>query len=237
MFSRKSCYFFVRPRRDCLDLCIFLGREIQAPQVRRIDRSSKTKLAHTIRVRHRDEVEPPLTAWLQEAYDFCGAPEHNSRKPQPQAKPKPAPARGPAPKLDSGTQLNRVRRIAKSIPGTLEKLSHGEPTFFTPKRVFAMFANNHHGDGRVAIWIPAARGVQAELIAEAPGIYFKPPYVGVNGWVGVELSRVDDAQLGSLLREAFGLVTAKPMTPSRAKSAPAAESRQLRRPPKMPSKA
>src|SRR5437016_3660768 len=100
----------------------------------------------------------------------------------------------PAPKPDDGTQLDRVRRICLSIPGALEKISHGEPTFFTPKRVFAMFANNHHGDGHVAVWIPAAPGVQAALIEEAPETYFRPPYVGVAGWVGVELLQVDDDQ-------------------------------------------
>jgi hypothetical protein len=116
---------------------------------------------------------------------------------------------GPAPKLDRGTQLERVRRICASIPGTVEKVSHGEPTFFTPKRVFAMFANNHHGDGHVAVWIPAAPGVQAALIEEAPGTYFRPPYVGVGGWVGVELANVDDEQLGALIREAFHLADLK----------------------------
>jgi len=112
---------------------------------------------------------------------------------------------GPAPKLDRGTQLNRVRRICGSIPGTIEKTSHGEPTFFTPKRVFVMFANNHHDDGHVAVWIPAGPGVQEALIEEAPDAYFRPPYVGVKGWVGIELSKVDDEQLGALIREAFRL--------------------------------
>ena len=110
----------------------------------------------------------------------------------------------------------------------MEKISHGEPTFFTPKRVFAMFANNHHGDGHVAVWVPAASGVQAALIEEAPDTYFRPPYVGVAGWVGVELSRVNDEQLGSLIREAFRLMTAKtiaadrsePSQPARAGKAP-----------------
>jgi hypothetical protein len=114
-----------------------------------------------------------------------------------------------APKLDQGAQLDRVRRICNSIPGTVEKTSHGAPTFFTPKRVFVMFANNHHGDGHVAVWIPAAPGVQAALIEEAPGTYFRPPYVGVGGWVGVELSKVDDQQLAALIREAFRLVNPK----------------------------
>ena len=112
----------------------------------------------------------------------------------------------PAPKLDRGAQLDRVRRICASIPVTVEKISHGAPTFFTPNRVFTMFADNHHGDGHVAVWIPAAPGVQAALIEEAPVTYFRPPYVGVGGWVGVELSKVDDQQLGALIREAFRLI-------------------------------
>jgi hypothetical protein len=77
---------------------------------------------------------------------------------------------GPAPKLDQGRQLDRVRQICTSIPGTVEKVSHGAPTFFTLTRVFVMFANNHHDDGHVAVWIPAAPGVQTALIEEAAEI-------------------------------------------------------------------
>lgn len=110
---------------------------------------------------------------------------------------------------DNGTQIKRVRRICLSIPGVIEKISHGEPTFFTPKRVFAMFANNHHGDGHIAAWLPTGPGVQEALIEEAPEIYFRPPYVGGGGWVGVELSKVDDVQLGALVREAFQLIASK----------------------------
>ena len=117
---------------------------------------------------------------------------------------------GPAPKLDCGKQLERVRCICAAIPGTIEKLSHGEPTFFTPKKVFTMFANNHHDDGHVAVWLPAGPGVQSALIGEAPDVYFRPPYVGGAGWIGVELAKVDDDQLGALIREAFRTVTAKP---------------------------
>ena len=112
-------------------------------------------------------------------------------------------------KKDDGRQLKRLRRWCLSMPGAIEKISHGEPTFFTPKRVFAMFANNHHGDGHIAAWLPAGEGVQAALIEEAPDIYFRPPYVGPSGWIGVELSRVDDEQLGALVREAFRVIAAK----------------------------
>ncbi|MGE3472586.1 MAG: DUF5655 domain-containing protein [Vicinamibacterales bacterium] len=71
MFSRKSCYFFVRPKKSFLELCLFLGRPLNAPQVRRSERSSKTKFYSIIHVRHRDEVEAPITDWLHEAYEFC----------------------------------------------------------------------------------------------------------------------------------------------------------------------
>jgi hypothetical protein len=70
MFSRKSCYFFVRPKKSFLEVCIFLGRALKAPQVRRVDQSSKSKFWHIIQIRHRDEVESPITDWLKEAYDF-----------------------------------------------------------------------------------------------------------------------------------------------------------------------
>ena len=82
MFARKTCYFFVRPHKTHLELVVFLGRPIKAPQVRRAEKSSKTKVANFIRVTHRDEVEAPITDWLREAYEFQDAP---------QARPKPAP--------------------------------------------------------------------------------------------------------------------------------------------------
>jgi hypothetical protein len=73
MFSRRSCHFFVRPKRSFLELCVFLDRPLKSPQVRRVDRVSKTKVVHVIRITHRDQVEPPLTDWLREAYDLSGA--------------------------------------------------------------------------------------------------------------------------------------------------------------------
>jgi hypothetical protein len=90
MFSRKSCYFFVRPKRNFLEVCVFLGRTIKAPQIQRVDRASKSKLVHFIRIRHRDEVEPPVTGWLQEAYEFSGttakADAKSKTKPKPNRK-------------------------------------------------------------------------------------------------------------------------------------------------------
>ena len=70
MFSRQSCYFFVRPRRSHLQVCIFLGRAVRAPQIRRVERTSKSKLANIVHITHRDEVEAPFTDWLREAYEL-----------------------------------------------------------------------------------------------------------------------------------------------------------------------
>jgi hypothetical protein len=69
MFARKTCYFFVRPKKRFLEVCVFLGRTIKASQVRRVDRISKSKLVHMIRITHRDEVEAPVTDWMREAYE------------------------------------------------------------------------------------------------------------------------------------------------------------------------
>jgi hypothetical protein len=102
--------------------------------------------------------------------------------------------------------LPRVRRICSALPGVTEKLSHGEPTFFVRKKVFAMFANNHHHDGHVAVWIPAPPGLQEALIGTAPDTYFRPPYVGVKGWVGIDLDRIGDEELGSHILDAFRLI-------------------------------
>jgi uncharacterized protein DUF5655 len=70
MFSRDSCYFFVRPRRSHLQVCVFLGRAVRAPQVRRVERKSAAKLVNIVHITHRDEVEPPFTEWLREAYEL-----------------------------------------------------------------------------------------------------------------------------------------------------------------------
>ena len=95
------------------------------------------------------------------------------------------------------------------MPDTIEKTSHGEPTFFCKKGVFAMFSNNHHKDGHVAVWLPASPGVQEALIEEAPRTYYCPPYVGSSGWIGVELDQVSEEALDAHIRQAWQLITNK----------------------------
>lgn len=106
-------------------------------------------------------------------------------------------------------QIARVRRMCLAMPETTEKVSHGEPTFFARKRVFAMCSNNHHNDGHLAVWIPAEPGVQFELIRLNPACYYKPPYLGPNGWVGIELGEIGDDELAAHLTEAWKLIIEK----------------------------
>jgi hypothetical protein len=105
--------------------------------------------------------------------------------------------------------LRRVRRLCAALPQTEERLSHGEPTFFVGGRVYAMFANNHHADGHVAVWIPVPPGLQATLLKTEPHKFFMPPYVGVRGWVGVELPAIGDEELAAHILEAWRLIAAK----------------------------
>ena len=108
-----------------------------------------------------------------------------------------------------GEHLSRVRKICAALPATSEKLSHGEHTFFVGDKVFTMFANNHHHDGHVAVWIPAAPGAQQTLIHSSPSTFFKPPYVGVRGWVGIELDQVSNDELASHILNAWRLTAPK----------------------------
>ncbi len=112
-------------------------------------------------------------------------------------------------------QLARVRRICLALPEASERLSHGEPTFFVGKRVFAMFANNHHNDGRIAVWLPVPVGDQEVLIQLRPKVFFKPPYVGVRGWVGIVLAHIDDTELGPYLQDAWACVAPKRLAAER----------------------
>ncbi len=109
----------------------------------------------------------------------------------------------------SDAQLERVRRLCLALPETSERLSHGEPTFFVHKKVFVMFADNHHDDGRVAVWLPVPAGLQPVLIEQTPVVYFRPPYVGHRGWVGIELARISDEDLQYHIRTAWELIAPK----------------------------
>jgi hypothetical protein len=104
--------------------------------------------------------------------------------------------------------LARVRRICLAFPETNERPSHGSPCFFIrDKTTFVMFLNDHHGDGRLALWCAAAAGAQEAHIARGPR-FFRPPYVGHRGWIGVrlDLQPVDWADVGAIVEEAYRAV-------------------------------
>ena len=121
--------------------------------------------------------------------------------------------------LVSRRPLERLRRLCLALPDAWEKVSHGEPTFWAGKKMFASFADraNHHGAGRDAVWCKATLATQDLLIARSPERYFKPPYVGPSGWVGMHLDGSTDwADVAERLRHAHEL--AAPTRVRRAKA-------------------
>lgn len=103
--------------------------------------------------------------------------------------------------------LAMVRSACLGLPETSERLSHGGPAFFVRgKTCFVMFLDDHHEDGRLAIWCAAPEGVQAEMVETEPGRFFRPPYVGSRGWLGVHLAGIEQAELDAIVLEAFRAV-------------------------------
>jgi hypothetical protein len=121
----------------------------------------------------------------------------------------PRPIAPPKPKVAGDDQQSRSRRICMALPEVEEKEAWGSPTFRVKGKMFAMYLNNHHGDGRIALWLKASAGVQELLVEAEPEKYFIPPYQGPFGWVGVHLNRTDDAEVAFHVRQAYLLVAPK----------------------------
>jgi hypothetical protein len=104
--------------------------------------------------------------------------------------------------------LQRIRELCLALPETSERLSHGQPTFFVrDKRSFLMVLDNHHGDGRFAIWCAAEDGAQELLVEADPERFFRPPYVGHRGWLGVRLDRaLHWDELAGIIEDAYAEV-------------------------------
>lgn len=108
--------------------------------------------------------------------------------------------------------VDRLRRLCLALPEAREKVSHGEPTFWVGTKMFASFANaaNHHGAGRHAVWCKATSVTQDLLLHRDPQRYFRPPYVGPSGWVGVYLDRRPNwAQVAERLAHAHQLAATR----------------------------
>lgn len=107
--------------------------------------------------------------------------------------------------------VERLRALCLALPEATERLSHGEPTWFVRgKKVFAMLDEHHHGAEHVAVWCPARPGVQEEMIAEDPQRFFRPPYVGPSGWLGVRIDVDPDwEEIDEIVRDAYRKVAPK----------------------------
>lgn len=108
-------------------------------------------------------------------------------------------------------QLPRLRALCLALPEVTERLSHGEPTWFVrEKKTFVMYADHHHDD-RLGFWCAAPPGAQEALVGSDPERYFRPPYVGHRGWLGVYLD-VPDAdwdEIAEIVTDAYRVVAPK----------------------------
>jgi len=113
--------------------------------------------------------------------------------------------------------IARIRKVCLSFPETSERPSHGSPAFFIRgKRAFVMYMNNHHGDGRLALWCAAQPEMQRMFVSSSSKHYYVPPYVGHLGWIGVRLDRrlswgkittaIEDAYLTVAPKKLIGVV-------------------------------
>jgi hypothetical protein len=129
-----------------------------------------------------------------------------------------------------GTPVERLRGICLALPEATEKLAWGEPTWRVGGRLFAQLDDHHHGADHLAVWLPAPLGEQEATIFTDPARFFRPPYVGHRGWVGVRIDRRPDwAAVASLVEQAYRQVA--PPRLRQAVGAAANAPRAARRPP------
>ena len=113
-----------------------------------------------------------------------------------------------------------ARKICLALPDTEEKMAWGEPTFRVGGRLFAMFANDHHGDGRIALWCNAPDGAQRDIVASDEDHFFVPPYVGPSGWIGMRLDgKLSEKAVAAVVAQAYETTRAKLKTKKRKRLA------------------
>lgn len=103
------------------------------------------------------------------------------------------------------TPLDRIRALCLALPGAYEKIGHNRPVFHVQRgKSFVMFMDNHHNDGRLAIWCNASEGAQDVLVHSRPERFFVPPYVGHRGWIGMRLEGdVDWGEVAAVIEDAW----------------------------------
>jgi hypothetical protein len=135
------------------------------------------------------------------------------------------------------TPVDRLRAICLALPEATEKLAWGEPTWRVRGKLFAQLDDHHHGAEHLAVWLPAPLGEQEAMVFTDPARFFRPPYVGSRGWVGVRIDRKPDwALVARLVDQAYRQVAPPRLQASIAAPAPrrpgpgAAEGQRLARP-------
>ena len=138
------------------------------------------------------------------------------------------PRRSPRAARRSGrTPVERLRAICLALPETTEKIAWGEPTWRVRGKLFAQLDDHHHGADHLAVWLPAPLGEQEAMVFTDPARFFRPPYVGARGWVGVRIDgQVDWSVVSKLVAQAYGMVAPRLRE---AKSAGASPSRGRRK--------
>jgi hypothetical protein len=105
---------------------------------------------------------------------------------------------------------DRIRAICVAFPGSTERVSHGSPAFFAGKQFVMLWADGHHDHHFPHLWCAAPRGAQDELVATEPDRFFRPPYVGSRGWLGVRLDGdVDWDEIAAVCEEAYRTVASE----------------------------
>ena len=130
--------------------------------------------------------------------------------------------------------LSHLRQICLALPEATEKEAWGTPTFRVRDKMFAMFTENHHGDGRLALWCKAPSGIQDILVGAAPKRFFVPPYVGHKGWIGVRLDvEVDWSEVADIVTDGYLMTAPKQLAalldPATAQDVPARATKPSKR--------
>lgn len=131
--------------------------------------------------------------------------------------------------IRSATALAKLRAACLALPDVTERPSHGMPAWFVGGKQFAVFSNDHHGDGRIAMVCAAPEGMQAMLVDANPGAYYVPPYVGRGGWIGVRLDRdLSWPEVTALVESAHRSRALRATAPRAARAAPRSRSARAR---------
>lgn len=120
-----------------------------------------------------------------------------------------------------GTPVGRLRAICLALPGATEKIAWGEPTWRVRGKLFAQLDDHHHGADHLAVWLPAPLGEQEAMIFTDPERFFRPPYVGPRGWIGVRIDRRPNWRMvAKLVAQAYRLVARTRTTKRRGRGEP-----------------